>query len=72
MYSYDGIGNLLTTTDPEGNTNTFEYDELNRVIKAYDAENNYITYEYDANGNKTAEVDKKATEQNSFMTGTTG
>lgn len=30
-YTYDGNGNVLTTTDPQGNTSKRQYDELNRL-----------------------------------------
>ncbi len=30
-YTYDAMGNMLTLTDPDGNTTTWTYDHLGRV-----------------------------------------
>jgi RHS repeat-associated protein len=31
-FEYDAYGNLISLTDPEGNTTTFEYDSLDRLV----------------------------------------
>lgn len=44
-YTYDGVGNRLTTVTPQGNTITTSYDDLNRPT-IIDQDND-ITYTYD-------------------------
>jgi len=53
--TYDSVGNMLSKTDPNGQTTTFQYDNMRRLKQTTaPAPFNYITkYEYDANGNMT-------------------
>ncbi|MEX0586701.1 MAG: hypothetical protein WD176_08660, partial [Pirellulales bacterium] len=40
LYEYDAVGNLLKSTDAEGNVSRFVYDGLNRVKEAYSPHKN--------------------------------
>ncbi|HYD86007.1 MAG TPA: LysM peptidoglycan-binding domain-containing protein [Vitreimonas sp.] len=51
LYSYDGLGNLATVTDPNGNVKTFGYDKLGRLESTsitVDGEAVVTTIAYDA------------------------
>ena len=52
-YTYDVIGQMLSSTDMRGNTTTFEYDEARRLVKTINAEGEVADYEYDLMGNLT-------------------
>jgi len=36
LFSFDDTGNLISKTDKEDKTNTYEYDSINRLAKAID------------------------------------
>ncbi|MFC0032530.1 DNRLRE domain-containing protein [Micromonospora chaiyaphumensis] len=58
-FTYDKVGNLLTTTEPKGNltseagdyVTTNGYDEVYQLTSVTNAKNQKITYEYDNVGN---------------------
>ncbi len=50
-FTYDRVGNLLSITDPNGNTTSFTYDALDRLIREESAAGQVTTYAYDALGN---------------------
>ncbi len=60
-YAYDADGNMVSTTDPRGNTQTTDYDALNRKIEVIQPDPDgsgplaspTSFYAYDANGNLT-------------------
>ena len=63
-YSYDHDGNLLSTTDPDGDTTWTDYDALDRPIKTVSADGSgpndthyATTTTYDAVGNVTSVTD---------------
>ncbi|MBT2230517.1 RHS repeat-associated core domain-containing protein [Nonomuraea sp. NEAU-A123] len=61
-YGYDTAGQLTSTTDPRGNTTTFEYDKLGRQVRITDPAPDGQTpgrsiIEYDMAGEKLANVD---------------
>ena len=56
-YAYDLDGNLLSTTDPDGNTTRYEYDALNRQVASIDALGNVTKTAYDAYGNVAEVID---------------
>nr|WP_305068792.1 RHS repeat-associated core domain-containing protein [Luteimonas sp. Y-2-2-4F] len=58
-YTYDGNGNLLTTTDALGRTSTLAYDALGRVVRATDAAGGVTTFAYDAQDHLVRLVDPK-------------
>lgn len=49
--TYDGSGNLLTTTDPLNRTTTNTYDALNDLLTSQDPKQVTTTYVYDTAGN---------------------
>jgi RHS repeat-associated protein len=57
-FTYDSVGNLLTETDPDGNTTTNVYDNLNREISTADQKGNPAFTSYDANGNVVSTTDR--------------
>ncbi len=58
-YQYDGLGNLVTLTDTQGNVSTMTYDTLSRKIAMHDPDMGDWTYVYDVNGNLTLQTDAK-------------
>jgi RHS repeat-associated protein len=54
LYTYDGIGHVLTTTDQDGKITTNSYDDVGRLASVKDAilpNPNVTQYFYDLNGN---------------------
>jgi len=66
-YTYDKVGNLLTTTEPKGNltgtvgdnTTTNSYDELYQLAQVTNADGQKLTYTYDNVGNVAMMVDAR-------------
>ncbi|MBI3344899.1 MAG: RHS repeat protein, partial [Gammaproteobacteria bacterium] len=54
-YQYDGVGNLLKTTLPDGSFMSFTYDAAHRLTQITDQLGNRIVYTLDAMGNRTKE-----------------
>jgi len=50
-FVYDAAGNVISTTDKQGNTTAFEYDALNRLIMVTDPMGGIIERSYDDRGN---------------------
>ncbi|MGH8571940.1 MAG: hypothetical protein ACREX8_05105, partial [Gammaproteobacteria bacterium] len=84
LYAYDGNGNPVSITDPNGNAITHAYDALNRRIETTDALNGVTAFTYDPRDNPTATTDPRGltttyiydglgnlVQQNSPDTGTT-
>ena len=55
-YDYDNAGNLISMTDPVGNTVTFTYDALNRQVE--EISSGTRTTLYDTYGNIDATTDR--------------
>ena len=55
--SYDAIGQVLTTTDPNNNVTTYAYDDAGRRTTVTDALKHVTTLGYDAAGNQTSVKD---------------
>ncbi len=51
LYTYDGMGRQLTTTDQAGQVTTKTYDAVGRLLSVKDALTNLTQYAYDLNGN---------------------
>ena len=58
-YTYDVLGNLLTSKDILNNTSTMTYDSLGRKLTMQDPDMGNWSYTYDANGNLDTQVDAK-------------
>ncbi|MDX8356530.1 DUF6531 domain-containing protein [Sphingopyxis terrae] len=58
-YSYDGLGNLTSVTDPRGKVTTFSYDERGLRLTATDAAGGVTTYQYNAFGEVTQTTDPR-------------
>jgi YD repeat-containing protein len=56
-YTYDGMGNVLTQKDPNGNVTTYTYDALGNVLTSTDATGAVTTNTYDAFGNLQTSTD---------------
>jgi len=56
VYTYDEFGRVLTITDAENNTTSFEYndDDINKPSAIIDPEGNRFTYDFDAIGRVVA------------------
>ena len=71
-YTYDGNGNMLTSTDALGNTTTFTYDPtFNQITSITDPLGNEATLTYDSNGNLITTTDQNGN-VNSFTYDPTG
>jgi YD repeat-containing protein len=55
-YTYNTVGNLVSTTDPRGKVWTFTYDNRNRRITATDPLGHITRWTYDAAGNRLSET----------------
>lgn len=51
LYTYDGVGRQLTTTDQAGQVTTKTYDAVGRSLSVKDALTNLTQYAYDLDGN---------------------
>ena len=51
VLDYDSEGNLLSDTDGNGNTTTYEYNDLNRLVRKTDPMGGTTEYKYDDAGN---------------------
>jgi RHS repeat-associated protein len=51
---YDNMGDLLSSTDPLGHTNTNTYDANQNLLSTTDPLNHITCYAYDSNGNRTS------------------
>ena len=65
--TYDGLDNVVLTTDAEGRQTRFEYDKANRLHRKTDgfgtSDASLTTYAYDANGNLTETLDARAADE---------
>jgi RHS repeat-associated protein len=50
-FTYDGLGNVLTYTNPNRDVTKYQYDKLNRLVAVTDALNQTTSYGYDKLGN---------------------
>jgi YD repeat-containing protein len=56
---YDPLGQLLSSTDPQGNVMSFSYDGLGRKTGMTDPDMGSWSYRYDDNGNLIGQTDAK-------------
>ncbi|MGB6689895.1 MAG: choice-of-anchor D domain-containing protein [Terracidiphilus sp.] len=57
-YTFDSLGNVLTSTDGVGNTTTYTYDpRFNKVTSAKDPLGNVTQFVYDGSGNLVSIID---------------
>ena len=56
-YTYDCVGNVITTTSPNGNVTTNTYDANDRLIQVQDLVGLVAAYTYDGVGNRLSETD---------------
>ena len=59
LFGYDAAVNLVSRTDREGKTTTYEYDGLNRLVRVIDPVGSITEYEYDARDNLISLKDAK-------------
>ena len=55
IYDYDGVGQLIKVTQPEGSYLQYTYDAAHRLTQINDSLNNKIVYTLDAMGNRIQE-----------------
>ena len=55
--TYDGVGNVITATDGNGNVTTYEYTYANLLAKVVNAKNETTRYTYDRAGNLLQQFD---------------
>ncbi|MDO8268475.1 MAG: RHS repeat-associated core domain-containing protein [Moraxellaceae bacterium] len=53
--TYDGAGNVITSTDPAGVTQTYTYDGDNRLTRITDSQGNHIDYTLNLLGSRVSE-----------------
>jgi len=83
-YSYDGVGNKLTSTDPNDNITTYVYNSMNRLVETIEPASVTVSYTYDGSGNQQTvtdalghttttlyDADNRATTMISAISGTT-
>ena len=49
--TYDGVGNITSSTDANGNTTQYKYDGVGNVVETIDALGTSAFFEYDSMGN---------------------
>ncbi len=59
LNTYDAMGNLLSETDKEGHTTTYEYDGADRLIKTTYPDGTATSKTYDAAGRVTSTTDQR-------------
>jgi YD repeat-containing protein len=52
-YTYDGRGNLSSTTDAQNQVTSYSYDVKDRLVTITYPDNHTLNYSYDSNGNMT-------------------
>jgi RHS repeat-associated protein len=57
LWTYDGVGNVITITAPNLNVTTNTYNSLNRLITVTDSAGRVAGYSYDPVGNRTSSTD---------------
>ncbi|WP_298333308.1 LysM peptidoglycan-binding domain-containing protein [uncultured Erythrobacter sp.] len=65
-YYYDGIGNISSVEDPNGNITTFTYDERGRVLTETNPEGGVTAYEYNAFGEVVKATDPRGNSTYSY------
>ncbi len=55
-YTYDFLGNILSTQYPDGTSSQNEYNAMRQLIATTDEKGNKTTYEYDAFGNLSKKI----------------
>lgn len=50
QYTYDGVGNRLSMTDPENGVTNYNYDELNRLSSITNPTGSVTSFQYDESG----------------------
>ncbi|WP_343277422.1 RHS repeat-associated core domain-containing protein, partial [Ligaoa zhengdingensis] len=60
-YAYDAMGNLISTTDPNGHTTNATYDSVRRVLTKTDGESAQQSYAYNDATNVMTFTDKNGT-----------
>jgi RHS repeat-associated protein len=55
--AYDGVGNRIRVTDPNGNTVTAVYDARNRLVETIEPLGVTVSYTYDNSGNQQTATD---------------
>jgi len=55
QYAYDGVGQLLAVTNPDGTQVKYSYDAAHRLTTVTDSAGDSINYTLDAMGNRTGE-----------------
>ncbi|MBO0888482.1 RHS repeat protein, partial [Candidatus Bathyarchaeota archaeon] len=59
-YTYDQVGNLVSTTDSNQLWTSYNYDNLNRLVTTTHADFSSETYAYDADGNVIMKTDRNS------------
>lgn len=54
-YSYDGVGQLSSVTQPDGSSISYNYDDAHRLVAIADAMGNRVVYRYDSMSNRMTE-----------------
>jgi YD repeat-containing protein len=54
-YAYDGVGQLVGVSMPEGVSISYSYDAAHRLVGVTDSRGNAVTYSLDSSGNRIAE-----------------
>ena len=60
VYSYDGVGNVISESSPDGIIN-YTYDDIYQLTEADYPDGTTYTYTYDEAGNRTADKDRTYT-----------
>ncbi|MBW3565003.1 MAG: hypothetical protein KY459_09785, partial [Acidobacteria bacterium] len=58
-YGYDGDGNLVSVTDPNGNITTYVYDDFGQMIQQSSPVTGTTTYDYDTAGSLVTTTDSR-------------
>ena len=67
-FEYDPLGELLQSTDPDGNSTTYAYDQLGRMTQRVHPDAGTTTYSFDMSGNLVSTQTQNLAQNSQYIT----